>query len=169
MMDRSSHRILAVDVRPRKIGFVTLDQSGRMLDAATRKMKSVVVGETRFTWLIDTFRPSVIVLRKIRVTTTRYRPRTMVLQRLIARLAHHRGIPVAFVGEEELRAYFSIRRAGTKHEVATLLAKRFHELAWKLPEKRKIYDQEHWSMVVFDAAALGVSFLAREENKCTCG
>lgn len=161
-MNETFRRILAIDVRPHKIGFVVLEESGRLLDAATRKMKSLVVCETRISWLLKTYYPSVVVLRDINLISPRHHPRTITLQRLIYRLARH-DIAVVFVTEEELRTYFCHNAARTKHEVATLLARRFHELAWKLPEKRKIYDQEHWNMVVFDAAALAVSFLARGE------
>ena len=66
--------------------------------------------------------------------------------------------------ERELRECFQRDARLKKHEIAALLATRYPEIAWKLPKERKIYDREAWSMVVFDATALGVTFLAKIGN-----
>ncbi len=156
-----NRRVLAIDVRPRRIGYAALDNCSRLLDAATRKMKSPVLATTRIMALIGEFQPSVVVLRRILPGCSRHRPRTKMLQRLICHTARRCSIEIAFVTEQELRDCFQAYGLGTKHEIATMLAKDFPELAWKLHEKRKIYDRERWSMVVFDAVALGVAYLSR--------
>lgn len=156
-----NHRILAIDVRPQKVGYAVFENSARLLDAGTRKMKSSVLATARTAALINESKPSVLLLRRILRGSARNRPRTRMLQGLITRLAAGSHVEVAFVSETELREYFRAQGLRTKYEIAILLAKEFPDLAWKLHEERKIYDGEPWSMVVFDAAALGVAYLAR--------
>jgi hypothetical protein len=48
-----------------------------------------------------------------------------------------------------------------KHEVACAVAEHFPELASKLPPKRKIWNNEHYRMRIFDAAALGITYFNR--------
>jgi len=159
-MTSGSNRIVAIDVRPQRIGFAAFESAARILDAGTRKMKSPDLIAKRIACLIAEFHPSVLILRRIPPTSTRHRPRTRMIQRLIRHLAHRSGIAVVLIGERELQDCFQRNARLKKHEIATLLAKQYPEIAWKLPEKRKIYDREAWSMVVFDATALGIAYLA---------
>ena len=47
-----------------------------------------------------------------------------------------------------------------KYGRAVALAARFPKIGWKLPLKRKPWDSEHYSMSVFDALVIAVSFAA---------
>jgi RNase H-fold protein (predicted Holliday junction resolvase) len=157
-------RVLAIDVRPSKIGFAAFDDSARLLDSATRKVRSPLMGAARVASLINELCPSTLILRGIPPKSRRNRPRTKMLQRLICQLARRSRIQVVFISEKELHACFQAHDQRTKHEIATLLANRFPELSRKLPGKRKIYEREPWSMVVFDAAALGVAHLVPKQH-----
>lgn len=158
-------RVLAIDVRPSRFGFCVFEGPGGLLDCGTRKIRSVTLGTAKARILIRAFAPSVLVLRKIRQRSSRNRPLTRALQRRICHLAQGSRIPVVFVAEHELRRYFLDRGARTKHQIATYLAGQFAELEWKLPKKRKPYEREPWSLIVFDAAALAVTYLAKDNER----
>jgi hypothetical protein len=56
-----------------------------------------------------------------------------------------------------------------KYHIARAVAKRFPDLAAKLPRKRKIWEKEHYRMRIFDAAAVGVAyFMRRRSVNSTC-
>jgi len=52
----------------------------------------------------------------------------------------------------------------TKHEIASAIGELFVELVWKLPTKRKPWQSEDHNMVIFDAAALGVTLFAKQDD-----
>ena len=67
------------------------------------------------------------------------------------------GIMLALYTREQVSSAFFDEGMGTKHELATLFAKRFSdELGARLPNKRKPWQSEHASMDIFDAVALAL-------------
>lgn len=100
-----SDRVLAIDVRPNRCGFCVFEGRGRVLDCGTRKIHSVALGTVKASVLMNTFGPSILVLRKIRRRSSRNRPLTRMLQHRICRLARGSGIPVVFIAERELQRY----------------------------------------------------------------
>ncbi|MGI9102201.1 MAG: hypothetical protein ACR2IF_07125 [Terriglobales bacterium] len=63
--------------------------------------------------------------------------------------------------EERLWNYFSARDTRTKQEIASLLAKIFPELSWRLPPPRKTWQHEHDNMPIFDAAGVGMVYVGK--------
>lgn len=161
-------RVLAVDVRPRQLGYVGIELPDRLLNFGVSRFKSDEAGGLRLVALLATFRPSVLVLRRIRPGSWRDRPRTRTIMRLMRRVARRSSIKVAFVSERQLRACFRTQGCSTKHEIASLLARKFPELAWQLPpHRRKPWEPEHWRMPMFDAAALAVVYLGFLDDPAT--
>jgi hypothetical protein len=82
--------------------------------------------------------------------------------RRIKREARRSGAAVAVVAKSTLKEFFHEYARRTKHEIASLLASVFAELKWKLPPPRRLrfWRGEAWRMSVFDAAALGIVFIA---------
>ncbi len=70
--------------------------------------------------------------------------------------------PVAVISARELRAFFRQHGKTNKYDFAVVAAARFPELAWKLPPKPKFYDPEPWVMTCFDAVALAVAYIAKQ-------
>jgi hypothetical protein len=60
---------------------------------------------------------------------------------------------------------FSESGASTKHEIAVAIAKRFPELAPRLPRFRKPWMSEDYRMSIFDAVAFGVTFFHMPTNR----
>ncbi len=158
----TNHRVLALDVRPHRLGYAVFETPARLVDFGVTRFESLHAGVRRVTALVGRFGPTTVVLRKIARRSTRNRPLTRTVIRLISRQARRSSIFVAFVGDRQVRVSLGNDRTLTKHQAASLLARAFPELAWRLPQPRQPWEPEHWNMPIFDAVALGVSYLASQ-------
>jgi Holliday junction resolvasome RuvABC endonuclease subunit len=85
-------------------------------------------------------------------------PRIKTLQRAVMTVAKQRKIKAVKIAGTELRSALLGNAAGTKQEMAELLAKQFpDELASLLPSKRKLWENEDPRMDIFDAVGLVVA------------
>jgi len=139
--------VLAIAVASGKVGYVYLS-GGRLQDwgialKATRSSGDLV-GHVQE--LINELRPDVVVTEK-RTTGCRKGQRTKDLIRSIAELASHNT--VLDVSVPRPRSYPS------KYEEAEVLARVYPEVAGYLPkQRRRVFDFEPRSMVLFEALAL---------------
>jgi len=161
----TNRRLLAVDVRPHRLGYAVFETPAQLVDFGVTRFDSLHAGMCRVTALVERAGPTIVVLRKIRRRSTRNRPLTRAVIRLISRQAGHSSIQVAVVGDRQVRISLSDDRTLTKHQIASLLARVFPELAWRLPQPRKPWETEHWNMPIFDAVALGVSYFASQNDE----
>ena len=162
----AGHRVLAVDVRPHKLGFAVIESPARLLDFGITRFDSPHTCLDRVTTLIRRFGPTIVVLRKIRRRSTRDHPLTRALLRLISRLAGHSSIEIAVVGDRQVKISLGGgHRTFTRYQAAMLLARAFPELGWKVPRPRKPWQPESWNMLIFDAVALAVSYLASQSDE----
>jgi Holliday junction resolvasome RuvABC endonuclease subunit len=111
------------------------------------------------TRLIAHYQPYALVLQDVLAKNTRRSARIMELILQIARLAETRNIKVRCFSNEQVRRRFFGDSQGTKHALAEVLAKRFHEeLGSCLPPKRRSWMGEDRRMDIFDAVALALAF-----------
>jgi hypothetical protein len=89
-------------------------------------------------------------------------PKKRTLRRKLKAAAVSRGIELAEARPAVIRRYFSRFNAGTRYEIAQVVAEMFPELAWKLPPKRRAWQHEAARMSIFDAAAVVVAHLIME-------
>ena len=75
----------------------------------------------------------------------------------IADVAADRGIAVVRYPRAEVLAVFGRRGAHCKDDIAAAVAKLVPELAPRLPPRRRIWESEHHSMAIFEAAANGLA------------
>jgi hypothetical protein len=149
-------RLLALEIRPRKAGFVVLE-GATLLDWGVTTYGTGTPAMRRIASLLDLHTPSIIV--------TRRRPRLKKGQAVpnimqsIKREARRRSIHFQSLDAHQVRAFFIQRGRRNKHVVATLLAEWFPELAWKLPPKRKLWQSEPHYATLFDAVAIAVTYL----------
>ncbi len=84
-------------------------------------------------------------------------------RKFVARIARDEakkfGVPIARITEQEFASYFERHSCRDKYDVATVLAARFPELAWRVPARPKFYDPEPRSILYFDSIALGIAYL----------
>jgi len=158
-------RVLALDVRPHRLGYAVFETPLRLIDFGVTRFDSADAGMSRVTALIGRFGPNAVVLRKITRRSTRNRPLTRAVLRLISRQVRHSSIPVAAFSNRQVRASLGKTQARTKHQVASLLSHAFPELAWRMPPPRKPWQPEPWNMPIFDAVAIGVSYFATQNDK----
>ena len=157
------NRVLVLDLRADRIGYAAFELPLNLLDYGASRFDSKKLAWRRVSNLLRTFRPSVIVLRRVRGRSTRRQPRWRAILRMIRRGAKKIEVPVAWVTDSALHAFYRQFECRNKFQVAHLLSRRFPELARKLPSQRKPYEPEPWTMTYFDAIALGVVHLTGGE------
>ena len=162
MSKSRSCRILALDVRPRRFGYVAFESSTSLMDFGVKRFDSPETGSLWVNALFSKFRPSVLVLRRITERSRRNQPRTREVLRWLRRVAKRASIQITLVSEGGLKDYFGPQGHGTKYQIARALAVTLSELHWKLPPRRHLWQTEHWNAPIFDAASLGVVYFAEQ-------
>jgi hypothetical protein len=163
-------RILALDVRRRKAGFVVIEGGERLLDWGVRTYyqnprQVVSAAGKQFEELIECYHPSAIVARP---TVGPHRETATAVRRILRRLhlsAANRGLEVEVVQVGRIDDIFAGFGCRNKHQINVLLAGWFDELYWKLPPKRKPWQPERWVQTIFDATAATVTFLTAEPDQ----
>jgi hypothetical protein len=89
-----------------------------------------------------------------------------VTRRIERELKRHK-VRLQFVDAAEVRYFFGQHGCKTKHDIASVLAAWFEELAWKLPPKRKPWQSERHATALFDAVAVGVTFFRGRKSSHT--
>jgi hypothetical protein len=160
--------LIALEVRPQKAGFVVFDKPTQVLDWGTLSFRSgsnleASVGK-RVGRVLDQYAPSDLVLRLRRDTKARLHRGMRAVLRVISKEAKGRSIKMHRLSTASIREFFQPHGYVTKHEIASAVADLFPEIAWKLPPKRKAWQNERPRMVIFDATALGLTFLAKHHD-----
>src|SRR5262249_47183660 len=108
MSDRSDERALALDIRPRRFGFVIFEGPTMLLDCGVKsfyssRRKAVKMPPSfKIRPLIRDYAPAVIVMRE----RERHIDRARILQS-VQRLAREAGIPFTFLSREEIADMFA--------------------------------------------------------------
>jgi hypothetical protein len=147
-------RILAVDLRARWLGYAVFEVPTRLLDFGLVRVSSVGRKERHFTRLLEWFRPRLVLMRGGRL-----RSGTRAFQRSVVQLSARLSMPVERVSNRALGRHFHRLGLRNKEQRASILARQFPELSWKVPPPRKRWQHEHQNMPIFDAVAVGVAHL----------
>lgn len=158
-------RILSIEVRYRRFGFAVLESSpARLLDSGTRTFTSAEILLQRLGPLISTSDPCTIVMRRPGHKQASHLNGVRVNVRCIRLEAERRSIRVELLTIHEIRCALQGRET-TKDAMAMKIAQTFPELRWKLPPRRKPWISEGHNMVIFDATATGLAYLAKSDGK----
>lgn len=154
--------MLALDVRSRKVGFVVFEGPDNLLDWGVKSYAPQygpleVTVSKKIGNVLKLVLPSAIVLRIPSERLVRKNGRIKVVVNTLRKEVRRRSVSLRFLGRQRVKKFFMGRGVTTKHGIASLLAERFPDLAWKLPPKRKPWQSEAYSMTIFDAAAAGVA------------
>lgn len=157
-------RVLALDVRASRFAFAACEGDRKLLDWGVRSFRKGVNAVTgpvnqKCGALMDYFAPSVIVVKR-RDGDTNERRRAMYEAVLLE--AAKRRIPVRLLSRKTVNQVFAGSNRN-KYAVAQAVAKRFPELAPRLPPPPKIWKSEDYRLSIFDAAALAVAYLTPRE------
>lgn len=158
MRYQSLTRVLALDLHPRRFGYVVLEGSDRLLDWGVRSYRhkgnsSDILIQRRLRPLLALWRPTLLVIHGARQVPPR---KNLLRERLLKGVAaeaksYHACVRLLKSAKE---------RTGklTKYERAREVVKRFPVLAERLPPKRKPWESEHYSMSIFEALAVAVGY-----------
>ena len=168
MNHHSDPRILAIEVRRNRFGYVLFEGPTRLLDwgasAVSPKLgrrAALQAARKRVTPLFRRCLPAAAIVKRPRHTKTGKSSTTGPILGIVLREAATLQIPVHFVSRKEKLHAFRAFRAHSKDDVAENLARMFPELDAKLPPRRGKWGTERPRMVIFDALASGVTYWER--------
>lgn len=162
-------RVLAVDPSIGGVGFAVMEGPEELIDWGLKTVKGNKNAEClkKVAQLSDRYAPDVIVAEDCRHKGSRRSLRVRELLKSIQAFASKSKIRVQTVPRAAVRKALS-RNANsplTNYEIAHEIAKRFPELAPRLPRFRKPWMSEDERMCIFDAVGLGVTLLALIESQ----
>src|SRR5215510_4391385 len=156
----SDPRVLAIDPSTRGFGFAILEGPNRLIDWGVKETKTDKRKRSLklIADLIEQYQPSVLVVEDYTRKGSRRCRRVRELIKDISKLAVQRKIKVRNFSRLKVKQAFSESGTSNKYEIAIAIAKRFPELAPRLPRFRKPWMSEDYRMSIFDAVAFGVTF-----------
>jgi Holliday junction resolvasome RuvABC endonuclease subunit len=157
---RKDTRVLAIDPSTRGFGFAILEGPNGLIDWGVKETKT---DKTRRTLkliehLIDHYQPNVLVVEDYDAKGSRRCRRVANLIKDISKLASKKKIRVRSFSRAKVKQVFSETGASNKQDIATAIAKRFPELAPRLPRFRKPWMSEDYRMSIFDAVSLAAAY-----------
>jgi hypothetical protein len=153
-------RLLALDLRNRRTGFVVLERPTKLLDWGVRtfthkRLRPGVLTVDRIAYLLDYYSPKVVVVRRSKSSRR-------MMQRVRSE-TRSRTIDLRIFSARPVQQFFSERGCKNKYETALHLVGLFEDLRWKVPPRRKPWQSENHNTTIFDAAAVALMFLLAEQ------
>lgn len=160
--DNTQKKVLALDVRSRKFGFVVFEGPDKLLDWGVKSYAPQYgpLGETasrRISSLLELHRPSLMVLRLPSNRLMRRNNRIKTVLRTLRKEGRRQSVLMKVLRREKVKKFFMADGRTTKHQIASLLVERFPDLEWLLPSKRRVWECESYHMTTFDAASTGLA------------
>jgi hypothetical protein len=148
-----------VDLHPRDFGYVVVESPDKLLDWGVRSHRrkgnsADVLIRRRLRPLLALWKPSLLVIRGVRRMSPRkslFRER--LLKRVVAEAKNYRA-RVQIIKKRPTDRAVKL----TKYERAQKVVQRFPVLTQKLPPKRKPWENEHYSMSIFEALAIAAQY-----------
>ncbi|MGB8478012.1 MAG: hypothetical protein WCE63_04120 [Acidobacteriaceae bacterium] len=157
-------RIVSLDVRSKALAYAVLDGPLQLLDFGVSGSTHRGFPTDRVEKIVRKFQPQVIVLRKVPAGSKRDNPAVQASIKSIRSKARHLSIPVVSIEKRLIDQTFRRHCKPTKYQIALLLSACFSALRWYVPQKRKIWMPEDRRMQYFDAAALGLTYFATQQD-----
>jgi hypothetical protein len=161
-----SKRLLALDVRLSKLGFAIfegptnlLDWGVRSFEKASKALPSSV--SDRLGILFAFYEPSAVVARSRNYHLHSHKRTQTKIMAIIKSESRRHSVKFTIVTAEQVRNAFAKNGEICKHDIALQITDQFQELSWKLPRRRKAYQSEMAAMLVFDAAATGMTYFRK--------
>jgi hypothetical protein len=164
-MSLSNHkRLLALDIRASRLGFAVFSEAKALLDwgvsALHREKRTLTLGY-RFRVLLNTHKPRVIIARARKYHTVAASRRFAAIVRRVREASLQHSAAFVLVEPIVVQRHFASLGSTTKYGIAARLAEQFSQLSWRLPHRRKPYENERSVMAVFDAVATAIAYLGK--------
>jgi len=159
MRYKSLTRVLALDLHPRRFGYVVVEGPEKLLDWGVRSHRrkgnsADGLIRRRLGPLLALWRPSVVVLREPLRTRTPNPPTNRFLKQIIMAAKNQRARVQILKKRPTDRG-----EKLTKYQRAQAVIERFPVLTRKLPPKRKPWESEDYRMSMFAAVTLAMAYL----------
>ncbi len=149
-------RVLAFAPTSKGVGFAVLEGQQKLVDWGVKSVQREKKNDqsvTKVKELINQYKPGVLVLQDMKGSSRSARVKALNLK--ISAMTRAFKVEVKMFTHEQMRQTYFPEDAGTKQEIAEIIAQRFPEqLASHLPPKRKAWMSEQYQMGIFDAVAL---------------
>ena len=159
-------RVLAIDPCARGFGFAVIENSDRLIDWGVKELRGDKNPKSRtaIEKLIACYEPDLVVVEDCDAHGSRRRRRTQYLIRSVLNLCFKMRVHTRAVPRLRVRKIFG---ASNKDQIAAMIVQRFPELApWQpRPRKAKTDFTEDHRMSIFDAIALALTVLPRQETE----
>ena len=157
-MARRVIRVLGIDPTSRGLCFAVVEGLDRLVawgcHSISRKTENAI--QDRLGALLDQYDPDFVAVES--PDSQRKGAWALKVLESIALEALDFGAGVRWVSSHEIRRVLWLQPGASRHQVASVLADRFPELASRLPSRRRPWQSEAHRMNVFDAT--GIAFTA---------
>lgn len=158
-------RVLAINVRRTRFGYVLLEGPQRLIDWGTCSVSPKLSGREAFETarrriipLLERCSPTVAVVKPPRRTKSGGSSTPGPILRTVLREAAALKLPVRVVTLDDINETFRTMYAHNKDDVARVLVELFPELTARLPPRRGKWGVERPRMMIFDALAAGFTY-----------
>jgi hypothetical protein len=158
--DNPIAHVLAVEPSTRGLSYAVFDQRRRLLDWGGHEVR---VGKNQGCRRIARrlclgFNPRFVVLEDGDAASSKRKARIRELLRAIAQDSGDDGHIVVRIPRLSVRQRFCVYGIGSRDDIATAVCEKYPELSARLPKRRHTWESEHYSLALFEAVAIGVTF-----------
>ncbi len=162
MKNQNNRNELTLSIYPKSRGFAyaLVENLDTIIDygVASIKDKSNKTYLKRFRQILDTYRPTVIVLEDYASQKIKKSKRIEKVIDLFKKECHQQALRLYQYKREDIRNVFSKFKAFTKYEISKAIGDWQEELKVFVPNKRKIWESENYYQPVFDSISLIVTY-----------
>lgn len=154
-------RILSITPGIRGFGYAVIEGQDMLIDWGIKAVTGDKNNEciVKVEEMINFYKPDVLVMEDHEAKESLRSERIRSLSRRILVLAKRNLLPIKVFTHKKVRQIFFEEGLGTKHALAQIIADQFpEELGHRLPHKRRAWESEGYSMVIFEAVALCIVF-----------
>ena len=153
--------VLSVYANSRGLGYVIFEAPLALHDWGIRRAYGKAANQKAahmIEILIRGYKPYVLVLEDWTALSARRVGRVTALYQHLDVLARKHGVDVAYVSMDQVHKQFASQNAYTKHDIAVTIAARIPALSFSVPPERRVWMRQDPRQVLYDAAALGITF-----------
>lgn len=155
--------VLALAPNSRGFGFVLFESALAPVDWGVQELRSEQRNAKILAFvarIIDRYAPVVLIVEDWADAACRRGARVLALYESLAALAKKRCVRLVCVSRTRLKQYFAAVQPTNKYEIALAIAKLIPAFSFQVPPVRRIWMSEDSRQGLYDAAALGMTFLA---------
>lgn len=162
----SDKLVLAIAPTTRGFGYAVFESMRSPVDWGVKEVRTDKNRQAlkRAGELFATFQPGAVLVEDWVAEGSRRERRICALLEAITEKASRQGIIVHRYPRTTVGDTFRAHGASSKDDIAAVIAEDIPELGQELPRRRRIWESEHYSMAIFEAAALAMTYYAHADE-----